>query len=223
MCPSSLLVLWSGSCQFTQNYPTGLIHLPDRSASHESSSTNSVSTGSGHDATATSGGTKQLRHPLSRHFLYRASESLWPAARSPARSPARPVGSCNRLCRSSSCFNRKTSCSYSAIILAKRWKMSSVSAESRWSTNSRNTSSFDMSDPTETQTDRPGHWGTETKTRSCWRLNVGRPEIVKFQYTPRWRKTGSLHNKSMTEAGRSTIIVSIVNVSCLTFRSAAAF
>lgn len=175
---------------------------------------------SGRDATATSGGKQQLRHPLSGHFLYQTPESLWPAALSSALSPARPGGSCSLLCRSSSCFNRKTSCSYSAIILAKRRKMSSVSAESRWSTNSRNTSSFDMSDPTETQRDtegqtgtdrgrpghrrtdrdRPGHRGTET--RSCWRFNVGRPETVKFQYTLRWRETGSLHNKSMTEADR---------------------
>ena len=51
-----------------------------------------------------------------------------------------------------------------------------------------------------TDRDGPGHRGTET--RSCWRFNVGRPETVKFRYTRSWRKTGSLHNKSMTEADR---------------------
>lgn len=69
----------------------------------------------------------------------------WPAG----LSPGRPAVSSSPRCRSTSCFNRKISPSYSAIVLAKRQKMSSVSAVSRWSTNSRNMSSCNMLEATE--------------------------------------------------------------------------
>ena len=68
---------------------------------------------------------KTLRHTQSCLYWTKQQSAHQPAGVSTCVSPDGPWGHGRLLCQSSSCFTWNTSCSYSLIILAKRWKMSS--------------------------------------------------------------------------------------------------